>query len=159
MDQSTFLKRLYAIVAGSACVLMVLVWVFIKGGLSPRGFSVAALIWWVAMFASLFTLIRSRQRSAEDIRKKQIASGVPTEALDRERCVRSIRSLKRLIAVFAVFLGYGMLATRGEPLLPPAVGATVDVFFLAVCLHALMRSQERLKGLPADRAIGPSDLN
>ncbi len=82
MDQSTFLKRLYAIVAGSACVLMVLVWVFIKGGLSPRGFSVAALIWWVAMFASLFPLVSPSSYRGSDGRRyrfkpDQIASGVP----------------------------------------------------------------------------------
>jgi hypothetical protein len=36
MDQSAFLKRFYAILFGGACVLLVLVWVFIKGGY-PRG--------------------------------------------------------------------------------------------------------------------------
>jgi hypothetical protein len=159
MDQSTFRKRFYAIVAGGACVLTVLVWVFIKGGISPRGFAGVVLIWWVALFAFIFRLIRSLQRSAEDVRKKQIASGVPIEALDRERCVRSIRSLKRLIAAFAVFLGYGLLATRGGPLPPRAVGATVDVAILAACVHALMRAQKQLRGLPAEHATGPSDMN
>jgi predicted secreted protein len=142
MDQSAFLKRFYAIVGGGACVLLVLVWEFTKSALSPRGFAVAALIWWIAMFAALFPLIRSRQRSAEDIRRKQIASGVPAELLDRDRCVRNIRSMKRLIAVFAVLLGYGVLTTQGQPLLPRAVGAAVDVFFLAACLHSLMQSQK-----------------
>jgi hypothetical protein len=116
MDQSAFQKRFYAVVGGGACVLLILVWVFIKSGLSPRGFAVAALVWWIAMFASLFPLIRSRQRTAE------------TETLDRDRCVRNIRNMKRLIAVFAVLLGYGVLTTQGEPLLPRAVGAAVDVF-------------------------------
>jgi hypothetical protein len=146
MDQSAFRKRLYAIVAGGACGLMILVWIFIKGGLSPRGFGMAVLILWIAMFAAAFSLIRSRQRSAEDIRRKQIASGVPAEALDRERCVRSIRSLKRLIAMFATFLGYGLLATWDEPLLPRAAGAAVDVFFLAAFVRVLIRSQKTLKG-------------
>ena len=159
MDQSAFQKRLYTIVAGGACVLMILVWVFIKNGLSPRGFAVAALIFWIAIFACVFSLIRSRQRSAEDVRRKQIASGVPAEALDRERCVKSIRSLKRLIAMFAVFLGLGILSTWGEPLLPRAAGAAVDVFFLAGFVHALMRSQKTLKRLPADSPSGKSDTN
>jgi len=159
MDQSAFQRRLYAIVAGGTCVLMVLIWVFIKGGLSPRGFAAAVLMYWIVMFAFLFRLIRSQQRSAEDVRKKQIASGVPIEALDRERCVRSIRSLKRLIAMFAVFLGYGLLATRGGPLLPRAVGATVDVVILAACVYALMRAQKQLRGLPAEHATRPSEMN
>ena len=159
MDQSAFQRRLYAIVSGGACVLMVLVWVFIKGGLTPRELATAVLMYWIVMFAFVFRLIRLRQRSAEDVRKKQITSGVPIEALDRERCVRSIRSLKRLIAAFAVFLGYGLLATWGGPLLPRAVGATVDVVILAACVHALIRAQKQLTGLPAERATGPSDMN
>jgi hypothetical protein len=42
---------------------------------------VAALIWWIAMFAALCRLIRSWQRSAEDIRSKEIASGVPARSV------------------------------------------------------------------------------
>jgi len=112
MDQSAYLKRFYAIVGGGTCVLLVLAGVFVKGGLSPRGFYVAGLIWWIAMFASFFPLIRSRQRSAQNIRRKQIADGVPVEALDRDRCVRNIRSMKRLIVAFAVLLGYWVLTTQ-----------------------------------------------
>ncbi|MGC2502067.1 MAG: hypothetical protein WA419_17845 [Silvibacterium sp.] len=136
---------------------LVLAWVFVKSGLSPRGFAAAGLIWWIAMFASLFGLIRSRQRSAEDVRRNKIASGVPTEALDRDRCIKNIRSMKRLIAVFAVLLGYGVLATQGDPLLPRAVGASVDIFCLTACVHSLMQSKKRLKELPTDRAL--SDMN
>jgi hypothetical protein len=147
MDQSGFQKRFYAVVGSGACVLLVLVWVLIKGGLSPRGFAVAALVWWIAMFATLFPLIRSRQRSAE------------REALDRDRCVRNIRSMKRLIVLFAIFLGYGVLTTQGEPMLPRAVGAAVDVCFLAACVHSLIRSRKRLKALSADRATESSDTN
>jgi len=139
--------------------LMVLVWVFIKGGLTAQGLAAAVLMYWIVMFAFVFRLIRSRQRSAEDLRKKQIAGGVPIEALDRERCVRSIRSLKRLIAMFAVFLGYGLISTWGGPLLPRAVGAIVDVVILAACAHALIRAQKQLRGLPADRPTVPSDMN
>jgi predicted secreted protein len=159
MDQSAFPKRLYAIVGGGACALLILVWVFVKDGLSPRGFAVTVLIWWIAMFAVIFQLIRNRQRSAEDIRKKQVASGVSPEALDRDQCVRNIRNMKRLIAMFAIFLGYGMLATQGEPLLPRAVGAGVDVFFLAAFINSLIQSQKQLKALSAGREIGSSDIN
>lgn len=157
MDQSAFLKRFYAVAGGGACGILILVWVFVKGGLSPRGFAVAALIWGIAMFAVSFRLIRNRQRSAEDIRKKQIASGISLEALDRNQCIGNIRNMKRLIAMFAIFLGYGMLTTQGEPLLPRAVGATIDVLLLAAFINSLMRSQKRLKALPADHAAGPSD--
>jgi predicted secreted protein len=154
MDQSAFVKRLYAILAVGACVLMALVLVLMKGGLSQQGFAVSVLIWWIAMFAAVFPLIRSRQRSAEETRKKEVDGGVPADAIDREQCVRTIRSLKKLIAVFAVFLGYGLLATRGGPLLPRAVGAAVDVFFLAAFVHSLIRAQKRLKELPPDPATG-----
>ena len=50
MSQSAFQKRLYTVVAGGAFVLMIPVWVFVKGGLSPRGFALAVLLWWIAMF-------------------------------------------------------------------------------------------------------------
>src|ERR1700691_3317618 len=148
MDQSAFQKRLYAIGGGGAGALLILVWVFVKDGLSPRGFAVAALIWWIAMFAVIFPLIRNWQRSTEDIRKKQIASGVSAEALDRDQCVKNIRNMKRLIAMFAIFLGYGMLTTQGGPLLPRAVGAGFDIFLLTAFINSLIRSQKKLKALP-----------
>jgi predicted secreted protein len=157
MDQSAFRKRLFVIAGGGACVLLVLVWLFIKHNLSARGFGVAGLIWWVAMFAVLYRFIRSQQRVAEDIRRNQIASGVPPQAIDRDRCITNIRGMKRLIAVFAVFLGFGLFSTQGEAVMPRTIGATVDVFFLAVCVQSLMRSQKKLKGLPADGASQSSD--
>jgi hypothetical protein len=137
MDHSAYLKRFYAIVCGGAGVLLILVLGFIKSGLSPRGFAVAVLIWWIAMFASLFVLIRSRQRGAEAFRRQQLSDGISTDALDRDRCVKNIRSMKRLIAAFAVFLGYGLLSTQGQPLLPRLVGAAVDVFIFCPLPAAL----------------------
>lgn len=105
------------------------------------------------MFIPMFGLIRSRQRSAKDTRTKQIASGVTTEALDRDQCVKNIRSMKKLIAVFAILLVYGVLATQGDPLLPRTVGISVDVFFLVACTYSLIRSQRKLKTLPAGSAL------
>lgn len=159
MDQSAFRKRLFAIAGGGACVLLALVWLFISHNLSARGFGIAGLIWWVAMFAVLYRFVRSQQRVAEDDRRNKIASGIPPAAIDRDRCIKNIRSMKRLIAVFAVLLGYGLLSTQGAPVMPRTIGAAVDVVFLAVCVQSLMRSQKRLKGLPADRATQSSDTN
>jgi hypothetical protein len=159
MDQSSFQKHFLAIAGCGAGVLLVLVWVFIKGDLSSRGFAVAVLIWWIAMFAVFFQFIRSRQRAAEDAERKQIASGVPPEEVDRDRCIRNIRSMKRLIAVFAILLGYGLVSSQGAPPLSRTMGAAVDVLLVAVCVHSLVRSQKRLKGLPADRARSSSDMN
>ncbi|MFY9852376.1 MAG: hypothetical protein WAK26_00695, partial [Terracidiphilus sp.] len=60
--------------------------------------------------------------------------------------------MKKLIAVFAVLLGYGVLATQGDPLLPRAMGAAFDVFILAVCIHSLIRSRKKLKEITAGAA-------
>jgi len=106
-------------------------------------------MWWVAMFASIFVLLRSRQRGAKDFRDKQISDGVSTAALDRDRCVKNIRSMKRLSVAFVVFLGYGLLSTQGKPLIPRLVGAAFDVFILAVCAQSLFRSRKRLQELDA----------
>jgi hypothetical protein len=57
--------------------------------------------------------------------------------------------MKRLIAAFVVFLGYGLLSTQGQPLLPRLVGAAVDVFILAVCAHSLFQSRKKLQELEA----------
>ena len=152
MDHSTYMKRFYSIVCGGACVLLAMVWIFIKHGLSPRGFGVAVLIWWIAMFAMIFALIRSRQRSAEDFRRQQIAQGASADVLDRDRCVSNIRRMKRLIVVFAILLGYGLLTTQGQPLLPRLVGVMVDVVILGTCAHTLYRSKKRLQELDSNRA-------
>lgn len=153
MDQSTYMKRFYSIVCAGACVLLILVWLFVKHGLSARGFGVAALVWWIAMFAMIFGLTRARQRSASDFRRQQIAQGASADALDRDRCVKNIRSMKRLIAAFAIFLGYGLLTTRGQPLLPRLVGAMVDVVILGACAHTLFRSKKRLQELDGSGAV------
>lgn len=149
MDHSEriFRKQIYTIAGCGAGLLLALVWVYIKGGLSPRGFGVACLIWSIAMFASLFSVVRSRQRSAEGIRRKQVDDGIPAYKLDRDRCIKNIRSMKGLIAMFAVFFGYGMLSTQGKPLLPRAVGATVDLAILSSCVLSLFRSQKKLREL------------
>jgi peptidoglycan/LPS O-acetylase OafA/YrhL len=154
MNQSerVFRKRFYAVLIFSACVLLALTWAFIKGVLSQRGFTVAALIWSIAMSAAIFFLVRSRQRSVEDLRAKQIASGASAEAIDRDRCINSIRSLKRLIAVFAILLIYAVFATQGGPLLPRAVGAGFDALIVAACIYSLVRWQRRLRGLSAGDA-------
>lgn len=157
MDNSTFLKRFYAIAGVGAGVLLVLVWVFINGGLSLRGFAVAALIWWIAGFTAIFFLISSRQMQAEQIRRNQIASGVPSETIDQDRCVKNIRSMKRIIVVFAVLLGYGLLTSQGTSLLPRAAGAVFDVFLISVCVLSLMRSRRRLKEIAANSAKGSVD--
>jgi hypothetical protein len=127
-----------------------------KGVLSPREFAFSGLIWWIAMFSAVLLLIRARKRSDEDFRREQIAKGIPAETLDRERCVRNIRSLKRSTALFAVLLIYGTFATRGGPLLPRAVGAGFDIFIVAACVYSIARWQKRLKGLSAYSAKGPS---
>lgn len=152
MDHSTYLKRFYALAGGSALALLVFVWLFINHSLSPRGFGVVVLIWWMVMFAAVFALIRSRQRSVEAARKQQLAQGASADALDRDRCIKSIRSMKRLIAAFAIFLGYGLITTQGQPWLPRLVGATFDVFILGVCVQVLYRSKKRLQELDVDSA-------
>jgi FtsH-binding integral membrane protein len=154
MDQfeRVYRRRFYAIVGCGICVLLALTWGFIKGVLSPQGFAAAGLIWWVAMFAAIYLVVKSRQRSAEDHRRKQIASGIPAETIDRDRCVKGIRSLKRLTILFAVLLIYGIYATQGGPLLPRATGAGFDVFVVACCLYSIVRCQRRLKELSAGSA-------
>jgi hypothetical protein len=159
MDKSAFLKRFYATAGGGACVLLLMVWIFVKGGLSPRGFAVAGLIWSITMFAVFFSLIRLWQRSVEDFRREQIASGVPTEAIDQDRCVKNIRAMKKLIAAFSVLLGYGVLTTQGGPLLPRSVGAAFNLLILVFCILSLMRSQRKLKEIDAGTATRSTDVN
>jgi predicted secreted protein len=159
MDKAVFQKRFYAIVGGGACVLLILTFVHIKGGLTSREFAVSGLIWWIAMFTVLFPLIRSRQRSTEDDRKKQIASGFPVEVIEQDRCVKNIRNMKRLIAVLIFLIGYGILTTQGSPLLPRAAGATFYLFMLVVCILSLMKSQKKLKEITKVTATKPTTIN
>lgn len=155
MDERTFRKRLYAIVGCITAWLIAMVLLFVKGVLSPREFGVAGLIMWVGGFAAFYALIKSRQRADKDLRAKQIASGVPAEAIDRDRYIKNIRAMKRLIALFVVLFIYGTLESRGAPLLPRAAGASVDLLILAGCARSLIRSQRRLKELSAEGTAGP----
>jgi hypothetical protein len=127
--------------------LLLLVWALIKHVLSPREFGVGVLIYWIAMFSLLFVLIRSRQRGAEEVRNRKIDAGVPADDLDRERCVKNIRSMKGLIVAFVIFLAYGLITTRGQSLLPRLVGSAFDVLIVVACGYSLYRSKKRLQEL------------
>ncbi|HEX5236075.1 MAG TPA: hypothetical protein VFW25_12175 [Silvibacterium sp.] len=159
MDESAYRKRFFAIVCGGACALLVLVLAFVKGALSPRELSFAALILWIVMFVSLFLLIRARRRSAEVLRTKQIASGVPVDTLERDRCATNIRSMKQLIGVFALLLVFAVLETNGYATLPRAVGIACDLFFMIACTLSLIRSRKRLKELTAGSATAPERVD
>ena len=154
-----FRKRFYAVVGCGACVLLALAWLSIKGALSPREFGIAVLLWWIAMFAAVFPLIRARQRSAEGLRKKQINDGISVDVLDRDRYVKNIRSMRTLAALFTFLLIYGILATQGEPMLPRAAGAAFDAFLMAACVFSILRSRRRLKELAAGSAKAESETN
>lgn len=131
------------------CVLLAVAWLFVKGVLTPRGFAIAGLFYWVAMFAVFYLLIKSLQRSKEDFRREQIAKGIAAESFDREQCVKGIRSVKRLIALFGILFIYGIFSTQGEPPFPRVAGEGFDVLILALFTNALLRLRKKLKGLPA----------
>lgn len=161
MDQpeKDFRKRLFAVAGCYSAVVMILAWGFIKGVFSVRGFAIVALILAIVMYAAFFLVIRSYQRKRKEFRLQQIASGVPAELLDRDRCIKNIRSLKRFIALFAVLLIYGILATRGGPLLGRTAGVGFDVFILVACVISLVRSQKWLKELSSGSANVRSESN
>ncbi len=154
MDRMGFVKRFYGVAAGGGFVLFVLGWVFIRHDVTLREFAIAVLIWWVVMFVFLFRLIRSRQRSDQENRKTQIASGVPTKTLDREQCVRNIRIMKRLAFVFAILFACVLLPTQGDALLPRLAGASFDLALLVGCLVSLTRSRKKLRAFEPDSS-GP----
>jgi hypothetical protein len=133
-----------------ALLLLIPVWAFVKGALSSREFVVAVLVVWIVMFAMFFTLVRARQRSVEESRRQRIEAGTPVEAIDRDRYLKNIRIMKRLIVMHAVFLIFGELATQGDPLLPRVVGTVVVAFLLVTYVHSLRRSQKKLKQLVPD---------
>jgi preprotein translocase subunit YajC len=147
MDESTFRRRFYMRAGAGALLLLIPVWAFVRGALSSREFSVAALAIWIVMFAAFFTLARSRQQSAEESRRQQIEAGTPVEAIERDRCLKNIRIMKRLIVMHAAFLIYGEVATQGDPLLPRVVGTAFVAFLLVTYVRSLRRSQKKLKQL------------
>lgn len=161
MDQpeKDFRKRFYVAAGCYSVAEMILVWGFIKGVLSIRGIAIVTLILAIAMYAAIFLVIRAHQRETKEFRLKQIASGVPAESLDRDRCIKSIRSLKRIIAFFAVLLIYGIVATRGGPLLARMAGLGFDVFVLVPCVILLIRSRKKLKELSSGSANAHSESN
>ena len=161
MDQpeKNLRKWLFAVVGCYSVVMMTLAWGFIKGVFSVRGVASVALILAIAMYAAFFLVIRSYQRKRKESRLQQIASGIPAESLDRDRCVKGIRSLKRMIAFFALLLTYGIIATRGGPLLARTAGAGFDLFILIACVISLIRSQKKLKELSSGSPDARSESN
>lgn len=159
MDNAIFKKRFYAITGAGACLLLALVWAYIKGGLSPRGFAAGVLVYWIAMFGAFFILLRSKQRSDKEAREKKIANGIAPEALDRDECIKNIRAMKIGIAMWVVVLAYGLFTTQGDPLLPRVAGGGFDLFLLVVCARALIRSRKRLKEIAAQSTTQSSDAS
>jgi hypothetical protein len=152
MEHRAYLKRFYSIAVGGICVLLALVWLLVMHHLSRQGFTAAVSIWWIAMFATFFVLIRRRQRSVEAFRKLQIASGIPIDVLDRDRCLKNIRSSKWLIAAFGIFMAYGLMSTQGKPMTPRLAGAAFDILVIALCANTLFKSKKRLQQIESNSA-------
>lgn len=159
MDQATFRKRFLILIACSTGVLLLLAWAFASGAMSMRAFAVAALLWWIASFAAMFPLIRARQRANIQVRQQQIASGVPVDTLDRDRCVSNIRSQKKLSLIFGASLGFILLTPQGDsPVLSVLVVVTLTLALFA-SLISLLQSQRKLKKLSAISPTPPSATN
>jgi hypothetical protein len=107
--EKIYRRRFYTVVACGLCVLFAMTWLFVKGALTPIVLAAAGFFFMVAMFVALMSVIISFQRSAREFRKEQIAKGISADLLDKEQCIKTIRTMKRLIALFALFLVYGFL--------------------------------------------------
>lgn len=143
--EKIYRRRFYTVVIIG--VLFVVAWLFVKGVLTPLGLAAAGMIYMASMFVALLLVTLSFQRSAREFRGEQIAKGISAESFDRERYVKSIRSLKRLIVLFAVLFVWGVFATQGDPLMTRVGGLGIDGLFLSSFVYSLIRLRKKLKGL------------
>jgi ABC-type Fe3+-siderophore transport system permease subunit len=143
--ESIFRKRFYLLAACGGCVLFPLAWALAKHAISPREFAIGALLWWAGMFAGFVVLIRSHKKKAAEWRALQDPADKSAAANDRERCLRSIRSLKLLIVFMFLSLLLGLLGTRGQPLPLRLIGVAVNLSITGLLVNSMSQLKRRLK--------------
>jgi len=146
--ERAFRKRFLVLAGGGACVLMALAWGLVKGVFSRHDFALAGTIWWIVMFAAFYFLVRSHHVKMKEFRWQQITSGVPGQMIERDHCIRNIRTMKTFIVLFSILLLYGVVVSQGDSLRLRLAGAGLDVFILAACVWSLVRSQRKLRDIP-----------
>lgn len=146
--ERTFRKRFLVLAGAGACVLMILAWGLVKGVISSQEFARAGTTWWIVMFLAFYFLVRSHHGKLKEFHRQQIISGVPGQMIERDHCIKNIRTMKTFIVLFSILLVYGAVVSQGVSLLPRLAGAGLDVFVLAACVWSLVRWQRKLRDIP-----------
>lgn len=112
------------------------------GVLPPRGFAAVILLICACLMTAILMLIRSLRNDVRKQRELLGASSPEFVAITSDRQARSIRSVKRMIAFFAIALVVGLWTTRKQPLGPRAVGAAFDLLIISYMVWVLLKLRQ-----------------
>jgi glucan phosphoethanolaminetransferase (alkaline phosphatase superfamily) len=128
-------KQLAATFACFFLFLLLLAFLFVRHAVSPRQFALALLGLMCAGSVLFFFIFKSaRQFVNQDRSADRVAAEVPAATL---------RRLKIFAVALPIILILGLWITRGQPLLPRAVGAAINLFFTFAIISVLRRAKRR----------------
>ena len=143
--ESAFRKRIVVICACGALALIALAVAQARGVLSLQIFALLAIGCWFGMFAFLLPAVRRFNRESAAQKRSRLAQGLPSES--PQELARSIRGLKRYIAVVAMLFPLLLWANRDQPRSSEIAGAAAWLLLVAILVRSLWRRQRQLKAL------------
>jgi hypothetical protein len=115
--------------------MSLLVYAAVTGAVSPRVFSLCAIL----LMLGLFIGLAYRFRSAQATKGGQDSN--PSFAADSVRVNLSTKRLRIAIIVMLLLLLNGLWFTQGAPWLPRIVGAAINLFITAYLVFLLRRGK------------------
>jgi hypothetical protein len=144
--EKRFRNRIVLMAGCGGVALLLLGWGLAKGALQARTFGIVCLVLWGVMFVAFMGIMLLYRRADAEFRKTESASGIDLTVLDRERMVKSVRSLKQGIAFMVLLLPYGLWQTRGVPWPPRVAGVAANLLVTGTLAIYLVRAKKKLNG-------------
>jgi hypothetical protein len=142
-----FAKKMGLISLCYACVLMLLVFMVVRGSLSTLGLAYAVIVTAIVLFFVFLFVIKTARREVLDASKAAI------EPLTRRQLKRTIWALRFWIALMVLSFIRGLANVKEGPLLGDVVGIAMNLLITTGCVLALIGLQKKLRN-QSDNVLG-----
>jgi hypothetical protein len=134
-------KYLIPFSIGFIGVLVAIVGAFVAGEITSleMGYAFATSCFTaIVVLTLLFSRVSSEVHTARELTQDRVNSAA------RKKALRTVRNCKIAIAVMPVLFAYALWSTRGDPLLPRIIGATINIAITSAFIIALRTQKAKL---------------